>query len=105
MSTSQIESGTTSIIPPHAETLKHASLLAIKQDKPIMLDYFAHAQLKKCSLKKTSDGDTILYKSQDEYTSPLKKVFKIDKSKTANGCDVICISENSIYLVHSNLLS
>lgn len=104
MSTSQIESSGTSITPPHAETMKHASIIAIKQDKPIMMDYFAYAQLKKCSLKKTTDGDTILYKSQDEYTSPLKKVFKIDKSSTATGTDIVCISENSIYIIHSNIL-
>lgn len=105
MSALQSESSATSISPPHYETLKHASVLAIKQDKPIMLDYFAHAQLKKCSLKRTTDGDTILYKSQEEYTSPLKKVFKIDKSNGPNGCDMICISENSIYIVHSNIMS
>ena len=105
MASTQIQSSNnTSIVPPHQETMKHASLLAIKQDKPIMLDYFAHAQLKKCALKKTSDGDTILYKSHEEYTSPLKKVFKIDKSASSTGSDIICISENSIYIVHSNIL-
>lgn len=105
MATSQTQSGGTSISPPHFETMKHASVLAIKQDKPIMMDYYAHAQLGKCALKRTSDGDTILFKSQDEYTSPLKKVFKIDKSQGQKGTDIICISENSIYIVHSNLLS
>ena len=106
MATTQTQSSNnTSICPPHFETMKHAALLAIKQDKPIMLDYFAHAQLKKCALKKTSDGDTILYKSHEEYTSPLKKVFKIDKSASNTGSDIICISENSIYIVHSNILA
>ena len=36
MSATQSESSTTSISPPHFETLKHASVLAIKQDKPII---------------------------------------------------------------------
>ena len=89
---------------PSEKVMKHLCKLAITQDKPIMMDYYAHAQLGKCSLKRTSDGDTILFKSQDEYTSPLKKVFKIDKSQGQNGSDIICISENSIYIVHSNLL-
>ena len=92
-----------SISPPHNETLKHASILAIKQDKPIMMDYYAYAQLGRCSLKKTTEQDTILFKSAEEYTSPLKKVFRIDKSLTNGKTDVIAISENSIYIVHSNI--
>ena len=44
MASSQAQTGGTSISPPHHETMKHASVLAIKQDKPIMMDYYAHAQ-------------------------------------------------------------
>jgi hypothetical protein len=101
-SSNQAQTGT-SITPPHYETMKHASILAIKQDKPIMMDYYAHSQLGRCSLKKTTEQDTILFKSADEYTSPLKKVFKIDKSLINGKTDVIAISENSIYVVHSNI--
>ena len=93
----------TSITAPHQETMKHVSILAIKQDKPIMMDYYAHSQLGRCSLKKTTDQDTILFKSNEEYTSPLKKVFRIDKSLTNGKTDVIAISENSIYVLHSNI--
>lgn len=104
MSVPQNQTGGLSINPPHFETMRHACVIAIKQDKPIMMDYYAYAMLGKCSLKKTSEGDTILFKSQDEYTSPLKKVFKIDKSLTNGKTDIICISENSIYIVNSNIL-
>ena len=89
---------------PHVNTLQHASQLAIKQDKPIMLDYYVNSKQKQCRLVKTQEQDTILYKSNEEYTSPLKKLFKIDSSARGNECDVIAISENSIYVVHSNLL-
>lgn len=104
MTTQENQTGGVSILPPHFETMRHASILSIKQDKPIMMDYYAYAMMKKCSLKKTSEGDTILFKSQDEYTSPLKKVFKIDKSLIDGKTDIICISENSIYIVNSNIL-
>tara|TARA_Y100000589_G_C27115111_1_gene613926 strand:+ start:1044 stop:1376 length:333 start_codon:yes stop_codon:yes gene_type:complete len=90
---------------PHATTLKNAATLGIKQDKPLMLDYYLDSYSRKCKLVKTQDKDTILYKSNEEYTSPLKKLFKIDGSKCSDGtCDVIAISENSIYIVHSNII-
>lgn len=89
---------------PHAATLAHAASIAIQQDKPIMLDYYAPSTRREARLVKTQDKDTILYKNNEEYTSPLKKVFQIDGSETANGKDIICLSENSIYVVHSTIL-
>lgn len=89
---------------PHPETLKMAAKWATLYDKPIMLDYYVTSLCGKCALKKTSDNDKILYKSNDEYTSALVKVVEIAKSKNEQGIgDLICASENSIYLV-SNLL-
>ena len=92
-------------ITPHDATMRHASLLALQMDKPILLDYYYVSLNKQCKLVKTQDKDTILYKNSDEYTSPLKKVFQIDASATSSGKDIICISENSIYIVQSNILN
>ena len=94
-----------SSVTPHEATLKHASTLAIQQDRPIMLDYYYPSMSKECKLVKTQSKDTILYKSNEEYTSPLKKVFQIDGSETGGGRDIICVSENSLYIVHSNILA
>lgn len=69
-----------------------------------MLDYYKDSMMGGCKLVKTQGGDTILYKNNQEYTSPLQKVLSIDKSKTATGNDILAISENSIYMVHSNIL-
>ena len=91
-------------VTPHAATMNHAATLALQQDRPIMLDYYYPSVRKECTLGKTQDKDTSLYKNGDEYTSPLKKVFQIDASLTATGKDIICISENSLYIVHSNIL-
>ena len=91
-------------ITPHAATLLHASNIAIEQDRPIMLDYYGPSTRREAKLVKTQDKDTILYKNGEEYTSPLKKVFQIDGSQTENGKDIICLSENSIYIVHSTIL-
>ena len=89
---------------PHVATLSHAATIAIEQDRPIMLDYYHPSCTRNAKLVKTQDKDTILYKNNEEYTSPLKKVFQIDASQTQNGKDIICLSENSIYIVHSNIL-
>ena len=92
-------------ITPHEATLRHAAMLSLQMDKPILLDYYYNSLRKQCKLVKTQDKDTILYKNSDEYTSPLKKVFQIDASASDTGKDIICISENSIYIVQSNILS
>ena len=97
-------SSTEAQVTPHEATMRHAALLALQQDKPILLDYYYPSLKKQCKLVKTQDKDTILFKNGDEYTSPLKKVFQIDASNTEAGKDIICISENSVYIVQSNIL-
>ena len=99
-----VSASTSEDFSPHHTTLKHASLIAMKHDIPIMLYYYSGSFHKQCKLVKTQDKDTILYKSQEEYTSPLQKLFKIDSSAQNGACDMIAISENSIYLVHSNVM-
>jgi len=90
---------------PQAVTLTHAATLGMTQDKPVMFDYYTPSLNKQCRLVKTQDNDTILYKNEGEYTSPLRKVFQVDASvDDQNTKDIICISENSVYIVHSNIL-
>lgn len=99
MSTSTAVSNNVSI--PSEHTLLQAAKMALEYDRPIMLDYYC-AQ---CKIVKTKEGDTLLYKSNDEYTSPVGKLFKVDKSQRAGGkCDLIAMSENSIYVVTSDVL-
>ena len=94
-----------SVQTPQPVTLTHAATLGITQDRPVMLDYYLPSTQQGCRLVKTQDNDTILYKNEGEYTSPLRKVFQVDDSVDDNGSkDIICISENSIYIVHSNIL-
>jgi hypothetical protein len=77
---------------PEITTLQHATKLAIVDDKPIMMDYWT------CSLDKTvligvkDNKEKLLVKSEEEYTSPISKIFKVGK-------EYIVITENSIYLV------
>ena len=85
---------------PSVHTLIQASKMAMEYDRPIMLDYYSS----KAKIVKTKEGDTLLYKSNDEYTSPIGKLFKVDKSQRGNLSDLIAMSENSIYLVTSEVL-
>lgn len=100
-SSSQQVENTSNLKIPHVNTLTQASKIALEFDRPIMLDYYC-AQAK---IVKTKEGDTILYKSNDEYTSPLGKLLKVDNSQCSDGtCDLIAMSENSVYLITSKVL-
>ena len=81
---------------PSDTTLKHATKLAIVEDKPIMMDYWTSSLDKKSLIGVRDNGEKLLVKSEDEYTSPIAKFYK-------SGTEYIIITENSIYLVSSDI--
>ena len=81
---------------PADVTMKHAAKLAIVEDKPIMLDYWSASLDKKALIGVKETGEKLLVKSEDEYTSPVAKFYK-------SGTEFIIITENSIYLVSSDI--
>lgn len=81
---------------PSETTLKHASKLSIVEDKPIMLDYWTASLDKKALVGVKENGEKLLVKSEDEYTSPISKFYK-------SATEYIIITENSIYLVSSEI--
>jgi hypothetical protein len=81
---------------PSDTTLQHASKLAIVEDKPIMLDYWTSSVDKKALVGVRESGEKLLVKSAEEYTSPIAKFYK-------SGTEYIVITENSIYLVSSDI--
>ena len=81
---------------PSDVTLKHAAKLSIVEDKPIMLDYWSASLDKKALIGVKETGEKLLVKSEDEYTSPIAKFYK-------SGTEYIIITENSIYLVSSDI--
>ena len=77
---------------PENTTLQHAIKLSIVVDKPIMMDYWT-ASLEKSVLIGVKDSqEKLLVKSEDEYTSPISKIYKV-------GSEYIVMTENSIYIV------
>jgi len=81
---------------PSDATLKHASKLSIVEDKPILLDYWTASLDKKALVGVRESGEKLLVKSEDEYTSPISKFYK-------SATEYIIITENSIYLVSSEI--
>jgi hypothetical protein len=77
-------------------TLQHATKIAISDDKPIMLDYWFSSLEKKSCIGVRESGEKLLVKSAEEYTSPIAKLYK-------SGSEFIIITENSIYLVSSDI--
>jgi hypothetical protein len=81
---------------PCDTTLRHVAKLGIVEDKPIMYDYWTQSCDKKVLIGVRENGEKLLVKSEDEYTSPISKIYKVDK-------EYIIITENSIYLVSSEI--
>lgn len=78
---------------PNEKVLLHAAKIAIEKDKPILLDYFKDTRIGTAFLGQDKDnGEKILVKNPEEYTSPVLKMFKAKD-------DYIIETENSIYIV------
>ncbi len=83
---------------PSNTCLQHAFKLAIVEDKDIKSDYWTDSLDKKVFIGVKSNQDKLLVKSEEEYTSPIAKIYKVDK-------EYIIQTENSIYIVHSDIES
>jgi len=67
------------------------------EDKPIHLDYFADTMSGKAYMGEDSETkEKMLVKSADEFTSLIKKVYKVAE-------DYIVMTENSIYIVSGKI--
>jgi hypothetical protein len=81
---------------PSDVTLKHAAKIGMVEDKPIMLDYWTASLDKKALIGVKENGEKLLVRSEEEYTSSIAKFYK-------SGGEYIIITENSIYLVSSDI--
>ena len=81
---------------PGNQCLQHCVKLAIVDDKPIMLDYWTSSLEKKVLIGVRENGEKLLVKSEDEYTSPIEKVYKVEN-------EYIIATENSLYITSSSI--
>jgi hypothetical protein len=77
---------------PESTTLQHAAKLSIVEDKPIMMDYWTNSIEKSALIGVKDTGEKLLVKNEEEYTSPISKIYKVAK-------EYIIMTENSIYIV------
>jgi len=76
--------------------MKHLVKLSLEHDKPIMMDYWKKSLMKQAVIGVRDSGEKMLVKNEDEYTSPISKVFKVET-------DYIIMTENSLYCVSADI--
>jgi len=62
----------------------------------MMLDYWTASLEKKVLIGVKDGGEKLLVKTEDEYTSPIQKIYKIET-------EFIIVTENSLYIVHHEI--
>lgn len=83
---------------PSQKLMLNAFKLAIKEDKPIMLDYWEDSNNENVFIGVKDSDEKMLVKSEEEYTSPISKIFKVET-------EFIIMTENSIYIVSASIKS
>lgn len=81
---------------PSNVCISHAMKLAIVEDKPIMMDYWTASLDKSVIIGVNDNKDKLLVKSEDEYTSTIAKIYKVET-------EYIIMTENSIYIVSNDI--
>ncbi len=95
MSETAVEQSTNYRLPT-GTTLQHCAKLGIVEDKPIMLDYWTSSCDKDVLIGVRENGEKLLVKSEEGYTSPVSKIYKVET-------EFIIITENSIYVVSADI--
>lgn len=91
---SSSSSGKAKVSLPSDKTMQQAVKLSIKTSKPICMYFYIDSLKGKVTI--SSDGeDKIVFKNEDEYTSPILNTYQCEN------CFII-VTENTIYLVSSN---
>ncbi len=82
---------------PNPTTLLQASKIAIEQDRAIHLDYYRQTASGTAFLGEDKETkERVLVKSKDEFTSLIKKLYKVTD-------DFIILTENSLYIVSGKI--
>tara|TARA_B100001057_G_C22248573_1_gene718558 strand:+ start:244 stop:522 length:279 start_codon:yes stop_codon:yes gene_type:complete len=79
---------------PGPDTLTQACKLGINLQKAIDF-YFYVDSLKGNICIMSNDDEKIIFKSQDEHTSPIKKTYKVNN-------EYLVVTENTIYIISAS---
>jgi hypothetical protein len=89
MSTS--ETANKKISMPSSDTLSQAAKLSIKISKPICFYFYIDSCKNNASIV-SAEGEKIIYKNNEEHTSPIKNTYKV-------GDEYLVVTENTIYII------
>ena len=82
------------LVLPTDKTLQQATKLSLKLTKPI--DFYFYVESVKGNVSIINvDGEKIIFKNEDEHTSPILNTYKSDNS-------YIVVTENTIYMLSVN---
>ena len=81
---------------PSGITLQHCAKIAVVEDRPIMFDYWTPSCDKEVLIGVRENGEKLLVKNEEEYTSPISKIYKVEG-------EYIIMTENSIYIVSADI--
>jgi|TARA_B100001142_G_C13708948_1_gene412936 hypothetical protein len=81
---------------PSGITLQHCAKIAIVEDRPIMFDYWTASCDQEVLIGVRENGEKLLVKNEEEYTSPISKIYKVEG-------EYIIMTENSIYIVSAEI--
>ena len=85
--------GAPSLTLPTDKTLVQATKLALKTKKPICFYFYIDSLKGKITI--ISDGeDRVIFKNEDEHTSPILNTYK------SENCYIV-VTENTIYIISS----
>ena len=76
---------------PSTKTLLQATKLSIRLNKPICFYFYTDSLKDNCCIA-TDGKEKIIYKNDDEHTSPIVTPYQVDD-------DFIIITENTIYII------
>ena len=83
---------------PSATVMVQAAKVAMDEDRPIYLDYYADSVAKKCCIGVQANNSKMLVKSDTEYTSSIEKIMRLKEDNTW-----IVLTENSLYVVSGDI--
>lgn len=75
-----------------------AAKVAMDEDRPIYLDYYADSVAKKCCIGVQANNTKMLVKSDTEYTSSIEKIMRLKEDNMW-----IVLTENSLYVVSGDI--
>ena len=81
---------------PNNNALLNSCKLSIVHDKPIYLNYWIDSQKNEVYIGKNNEGEKMIVRDEEEYTSPIEKLYKMDNT-------YVIVTANSIYLVNTNI--